>query len=54
VRHGRATQALAAAIAAGEQVAAFLLTELDIGSDAGHVTTRVEDNGGDLVPGSGS
>lgn len=37
------------AIAAGEQVAAFLLTEPDIGSDVGDVTTRVEDNGGDLV-----
>ena len=37
------------ALAAGERVAAFLLTEPDVGSDAGHVTTRVEDSGDDLV-----
>jgi glutaryl-CoA dehydrogenase (non-decarboxylating) len=37
------------AIAAGDQVAAFLLTEPDIGSDAGHVATRVEDGGSNLV-----
>jgi glutaryl-CoA dehydrogenase (non-decarboxylating) len=37
------------AIASGEQVAAFLLTEPDIGSDAAHVATRIEDSGADLV-----
>lgn len=36
-------------IAAGKQVAAFLLTEPAIGSDAGHVTTRAEDSGDDLI-----
>jgi hypothetical protein len=36
-------------IATGSQVAAFLLTEPGIGSDAGHVTTRAEDSGDDLV-----
>jgi glutaryl-CoA dehydrogenase (non-decarboxylating) len=37
------------AIAAGEQVAVFLFTEPDIGSDAGHVTTLAEHNGDELV-----
>lgn len=36
-------------IAAGERVAAFLLTEPDIGSDAGKVTTLIEDSGEGLA-----
>jgi hypothetical protein len=37
------------AIAAGQRVAAFSLTEPDAGSDAGRVSTRAEDSGDDLV-----